>query len=171
MSVDSGRNIILCGFMGSGKTTLGKLLARRLGMEFVDMDDVIVRNEGMCVPEIFAQRGEAGFRDAEHKAAVQLAASRGLVLATGGGALTFARNAEALRRSGTVVFLNPGFEVCYTRIRKTDRPLVQGNTKSQLRQLYRVRTEQYRRAAHLEVRVRGNKSSCVEEVVVALGRL
>lgn len=83
----SYRRIVLTGFMGSGKSTVGPLLAARLGWQFIDADDVIVSRAGMPISEIFARHGEPHFRDLERETIAQLAAKEGLVLALGGGAI------------------------------------------------------------------------------------
>lgn len=163
-------NIILCGFMGSGKTTLGRLLARRLGMEFVDLDDVIAEAAGMSIPEIFKTLGEEGFRDAEHQAALHIADRRGVVLGAGGGTMVYARNVTPLRESGTVVYLDPGFAACYRRIKNSDRPVVRRSTPEELEEIYRRRHEKYKAAAHLEAAVQGSAEACVDELVELLER-
>ncbi|MGB7546541.1 MAG: shikimate kinase, partial [Terracidiphilus sp.] len=81
------RRIVLTGFMGSGKSTVGPLVARRLGWRFVDVDDVIEAEAGIPIAEIFARHGEAAFRDREHSTIARLAATDALVLALGGGAI------------------------------------------------------------------------------------
>ena len=99
------RNLILCGFMGCGKTTVGRRLARLTGRRFVDMDAVIEEEAGMRVKEIFDRYGEADFRRREREACAALAAAEGLVIAAGGGALTFPENAAALAATGVIVLL------------------------------------------------------------------
>ena len=81
-------NIILCGFMGCGKSTVGKNIARKSGRRFIDMDAYIEEEAGMTVSEIFAREGEEGFRDREHQACLELAQKSNAVIAAGGGALT-----------------------------------------------------------------------------------
>ena len=81
------KNIILCGFMGGGKTTVGRRLAQKAHMEFIDMDDYIEQREGRTITDIFAQDGEETFRRMETDAARELAGRRGLVIAAGGGTL------------------------------------------------------------------------------------
>lgn len=93
--MEQGRNIILCGFMGCGKTTVGKRVAARTGRRFVDMDEFITQQAGMSVSEIFARLGEADFPAAGTGGLRELAGERDCVIATGGGALTFPENVEA----------------------------------------------------------------------------
>src|SRR5437588_6883468 len=98
------RRIVLTGFMGSGKSTVGPLLARRLGWDFVDADDVIEAEAGMPIAEIFARHGEAAFRAREHAAIARLAAQDSLVLALGGGAIETTAIRETLLNSpGTLL--------------------------------------------------------------------
>ena len=98
-------NIILTGFMATGKTTVGKLLADRLGYEFVDTDELIVRRSGLSVADIFNTQGEAAFRKMEAAIAKELGEMQGLVVATGGGLMMDAGNAAALSQSGRVFCL------------------------------------------------------------------
>ena len=87
-------NIILCGFMGSGKSTVGLLLAKKLGMSFIDLDTYIEKKEGMTVSKIFEKYGEPYFRKVEKESAKELAEKNGLVIAAGGGTLVDKENAE-----------------------------------------------------------------------------
>ena len=98
-------NIVLCGFMGCGKSTVGKNIARKSGRKFLDMDSYIEEKAGMTVSEIFEKYGEEKFRDMEHDACVELAGLEGLVIASGGGAFTFKRNVEAFKGKDKIVFL------------------------------------------------------------------
>lgn len=98
-------NIVLCGFMGCGKSTVGKNIARKSGRKFLDMDSYIEEKAGMTVSEIFEKYGEEKFRDMEHDACVELAGLEGLVIASGGGAFTFKRNVEASRARTKLFFL------------------------------------------------------------------
>ncbi len=137
-------SVYLCGFMGCGKSHIGRMLSVQLDRELVDLDKVIVEREGMSIPDIFARFGEPHFRALEAKYIREL--SGGYIVATGGGALINDNTAEFARRSGLSVYINTSFELCYERI-KTDRnrPLVVNNTPEQLYELYRVRSEIYRR--------------------------
>ena len=137
-------SIYLCGFMGCGKSHIGRMLARIMHKELVDLDAVIVEREGMSIPEIFAQYGEPHFRELEAKYIREL--SDGYIVATGGGALINDATAEFARRSGLSVYINTSFENCYARIKNdTNRPLVVKNTKEQLEELYSKRAEIYKR--------------------------
>ena len=147
-------NIILCGFMGCGKSTVGKTIARKTGRPFVDMDKYIEQQAGMTVAEIFEQRGESGFRDLEHAACRALAEQHGLIIAAGGGALTFARNADVFRGKDTVVLLDVPLAVIKRRLHNdTRRPLLQRPDKDKvMAELYRKRTPQYRAAADVVIK-------------------
>lgn len=155
--------------MGCGKTTTGRLLAQRLGWPFADLDNWIAEKEGLTIPEIFERYGEAGFRDREH-AAIRLAAKKkGLVLATGGGALTFDRNVCALNNTCRIVLLDPGFDICYGRISGDEnRPLVMSNTRDSLHTLYQARTPLYRQAAHLSIESSDSPDEIISRILDGL---
>lgn len=145
------KNIIICGFIGSGKSTLGPVLARRLSAEFIDSDDFIESREGLTIPELFRRYSEQGFRDREHKALLELSHRSGIVLSTGAGALTYSRNVLPLKRTGVLLFINADFEECYRRIKDSDRPLVRSNTREQLEKMYEVRNSHYRTISDYEI--------------------
>lgn len=135
--------IYLCGFMGCGKSTSGKLLAAKTGLRFTDLDDYIQEKEGMSIPEIFSQKGEPYFRAAEAEAVKELSAENS-VIACGGGTILNENSAKIARENGTVIFLDIPFEVCYDRIKDdTNRPLVANNTKEQLREIFDKRHDIY----------------------------
>ncbi|MBQ1658763.1 MAG: shikimate kinase [Clostridia bacterium] len=147
------KSIVLCGFMGCGKSTIGSLLARKMGMAFVDMDSYIEKKEGKSVSEIFAQSGEEHFRMLEREAAKELAGKKGLVIATGGGTLTFRENVDTLRKSGSIVLLDLPVEAVEERLKyDTTRPLLARPDKSEvIRELYNKRLPLYREAADISV--------------------
>jgi len=122
-------NIILTGFMGTGKTTVGKLIAAQLGYNFLDTDDIIVTRAGMPVTEIFRIEGEAGFRDREASLARELSAREGLVISTGGRLLLDAANADALGSSGAIFCLTADLNEILARVAADagpERPLLAG---------------------------------------------
>ncbi|MBL8238317.1 MAG: shikimate kinase [Bryobacterales bacterium] len=137
------KTIYLVGFMGSGKSTIGRCLAERLGLPFADLDDDIEAAAGRPIADIFANDGEAAFRDAEHAALVARVQSLApAVVALGGGAYTFARNREVLRGAGTSVWLDCPFERALARVAGFDhRPLAKD--PAQFRQLFERRTADY----------------------------
>ncbi len=121
--------IVLAGFMGTGKTRTGRALAELLGVSFLDTDEVIVRESGRSIPEIFARDGEAAFRRLEHDLCRKLARRRDLVVATGGGTLVDQRNHALLSEAGTVVLLEASPETILARVGDAaDRPLLQEET-------------------------------------------
>ncbi len=139
--------IYLTGFMGSGKTTVGRLLAAKLGAPFVDLDMEIERRAGMTVREIFERLGEPAFRQMEAEALRGTSTLSDVVVATGGGTMTFEGNARLIGSSGLSVWLNPPFATIAARIGgvgKTDRPLFKDEVQALA--LYRERLPAYRRA-------------------------
>ncbi len=134
--VTNDRNIVITGFMGTGKTTVGRLLAERLGRPFIDTDAEIVQRMGLSIPEIFAREGETGFRHIEQRICRFLAAQRGLVIATGGGMLVDAGNRSVMLASGTVVCLVASPEAIETRLKNEadERPLLRGDWRALLEQ-------------------------------------
>lgn len=139
--------------MGSGKTTIGRVLSRYSGYEFVDMDNYIEETHGMKIPEIFAQYGEPEFRRLETLACRTLGAGDRRVIATGGGALLKQENADALRANGTIFFLDPPFEAILSRLRASHvpRPVIKGKTDAEIYEIYRSRIDKY--AALCDVRM------------------
>lgn len=124
-SLISNQNIVLTGFMGVGKSTVGRILSERLNRRFVDMDAVLVERFGKPIPAIFADEGEETFRIAEARLCQELAQEQNLVISTGGGALINSASREALERTGTVVCLHAAEEVILERLAAaTDRPLL-----------------------------------------------
>lgn len=164
-------NIVLCGFMGCGKSTVGKRLARRLEVPFMDMDQYIEQQAGRKISEIFASEGEAAFREMEYQCAQELSRSGGSVIATGGGALTFARNREALKHNGTIVLLNPPLYIIKRRLSgDTTRPLLnRPDREKAMEELYHKRLPLYREAADITVAAKGTPGAVCKEILQALG--
>ena len=123
------KNLILVGFMGSGKTTAGTLAAQRLGMTFVDMDDIIEQRHGQTVSEIFEKKGEAFFRRHERELVRELAARQDHVIATGGGVVLDPNNLRDFGRTGVVICCWVDAGVAYERTKHaTHRPLLGSDT-------------------------------------------
>jgi shikimate kinase len=148
-------NVILVGFMGAGKSTIGRLLARRLNRCFVETDDMIVARTGRSIPDIFREGGEVHFRALETEAVELLRLKQGDVIATGGGLPCREGRMQALRGLGTVVWLTAEFAELYERARRSgERPLLQQRSRQELEALARDR-ERYYRQAHLTVDTHG----------------
>ena len=151
------KNIILIGFMGTGKTTVGLRLAETLGWTFTDTDKPI--------PEIFAEEGEEHFRQLETKVLESLGSRERLVVSTGGGAVLRAANREAMLRSGLVVALKADAETIISRVRgDTNRPLLAGDPEGKVRQLLQERAGAYD-FAHVTI---DTSHLAVEDIVRAI---
>ena len=149
-------NIVLTGMPASGKSTVGKCLAKRMGREFFDLDEEIVREAGRTIPEIFADEGEGAFRDLESRVLRErLAQKNGIVLATGGGAILRDENVDQLRRNGRLYFLDRPLELL---LPTADRPLAKD--ADMIRRRYGERYDRY--CATADCRINGAGS--VEEV-------
>ncbi len=139
-------NIVLCGFMGSGKTVVGKELAKILGVKFVDTDELIEKEQGVAIKAIFATHGEDYFRELEYEMCRKVAQMKNVVVSTGGGAMTFERNVNAIKNGSKVVFLDASFDVICERIgNSTTRPLF--NDRQKAKELYDERKSKYLAAA------------------------
>lgn len=152
--------------MGTGKSTVGKKIADRLGWPFVDTDLLIAEEAEMTIPTIFAERGESYFRALERAVLVRVCHETGNVIATGGGAMTNAENLRVLKENGTVICLTAQPEVILSRVQgNTDRPLLQGEDPlTKITTLLSARAEAYAKADFTF-----DTSSCtVDEVVETL---
>ena len=154
----------IVGDMGSGKTTVGRLLARRTGRDFVDLDHEISRRAGCTIPEIFAEGGEERFRDLERDALVSgLDRPDPAVISCGGGAVTRPENRAALLQTPTV-FLSEDVDALFARTRGSDRPL-RGVSREDFSRRYAERLTLYREVADVEVRADGRGAAAVAEAV------
>jgi shikimate kinase len=144
-------NLILVGMMGAGKTTVGRLLARRLKRDFYDSDEEIERRCGVRIPVIFDIEGEAGFRARESQVIAELCALDGVVLATGGGAVLAEENRRQLAAHGTVVYLHARPAHLWQRVRHDrNRPLLATpDPQKKIEELYDARDPLYREAADI----------------------
>lgn len=158
--------IFLTGFMGAGKTTIGRHLGARLGLPFFDLDVQIELRAGTSVREIFESGGEAEFRRLEHETLQELCERPRLVAATGGGTLTVEANRDLIARSGLSVWLHPPFATIVERIGgagKQDRPLFQNEVQAW--ELYRQRLPTYQGC---DLRVDVEASERAEEVAARI---
>lgn len=128
------KRIILIGYMGSGKTTVGKALAKDLGLQFYDLDWYIESRRRKTVPELFAERGEEGFREIERNMLHEVAEFEDIVLSCGGGTPCFFDNMDYLNSQGDVIWLKADAEVLYRHLLmgKTERPLLKGKSPEEL---------------------------------------
>jgi shikimate kinase len=147
------RNIFLIGMPGAGKSTLGKALAKRLGLTFIDADQEMVNRTGVSIATIFEIEGEASFRARETQLIAELVTADDIVLATGGGAILSSDSRKMLRENGVVVYLRANLDDLLTRTsRDNKRPLLQGNNqKDALRALLDNREPLYNETAHLAI--------------------
>lgn len=148
-------SIVLTGFMGTGKTTIGKRLCALTGAQFIDTDALIEEKEGMSIPEIFEKKGEGYFRDVESEVLKSLAGYKGAVISTGGGAVIRRENIDALKNGGGVVFcLKADIDRVFKNIGEntTSRPLLNGKTKEEAEALLNSRREAYKNC-HFEIDV------------------
>ncbi|MEY2497627.1 MAG: shikimate kinase [Verrucomicrobiota bacterium] len=148
-----GRAIVLIGFMGSGKTSTGRALARKTGWPRFDTDESVAARFGKDIAEIFAEFGEEKFRDAETEALRERTGATPSIIVTGGGIVLRPANVELLRQLGTIVHLEANEETLFQRVsRRTTRPLLQtGDPRGTLSKLLREREPIYRAAADFEV--------------------
>ena len=143
------RNIVLIGFMGTGKTVTGRVLAERTDMELVDMDSIIEERAGKPISEIFATDGEPAFRAMERSLARELSQRSGLIISTGGGIVLNPDNTADFQRSGLVVCLTASPEVIFQRLENnTTRPLLSGDKKEQISDILKTRKPLYDAIEH-----------------------
>lgn len=135
------QNIVLIGMPGCGKSTVGRIIAKKTGKQLVDMDAEIIKKAGKPIPQIFEESGESGFRDLESQVAAELGKQRGLVIATGGGAVLRSENVDALRQNGLVIHIKRPVELLSTKGRPLSKDL------KTLREMERARLPLYEAAA------------------------
>lgn len=163
-------NVALYGFMGVGKSTVGKALSEKLGYGFVDMDEMIERRAGVKIKDMFAAEGEKGFRALEKEVAKEVAKKDRHVIACGGGAVLDPENAEALRSNSVLILLTASIDEIVERTRDSDeRPLLNVDD-AQAEALLRERMPLYLEAADLVMDTTGaSPTQLAAEIVAALG--
>ena len=164
------QHIVLIGFMGCGKSTIGAELRRLLGYRLVDMDGEIEKRAGCRIVDLFAREGEAGFREREHNLLVELSETTEprTIISTGGGVVLLPDNRRLLPQLGYVVWLKADASLIYERTRRSrSRPILQcENPRERIRTLLEERTPLYRECAHLSIDVGGlNKSEIASGII------
>ncbi len=167
----TSQNIFLVGLMGSGKTTVGRALAKRLGMHFIDSDHEIVTRTGASIPVIFEIEGEESFRRREAEMIRDLTARQGIVLATGGGAVLDPKSREYLKTRGVVIYLRANVSsILHRTSNDKNRPLLQtDDPRKKIEELASQRDPFYRDVAHITVDTgRPNVHSMVQAIMAQL---
>jgi len=165
-------NIVFIGFMGSGKTSVGRLVAQRLGFQFVDTDAVVVERAGMQISEIFARHGEPWFRDHETSALGSLSILNRSVISTGGGIVLRPKNRELLQELGFVVWLTASEDIIFERVsRNKKRPLLQtADPRRTVHELLEQRHDLYQGTAQFKVDSTELTHEAAAESVIAEAR-
>ncbi len=165
-------NLILIGFRGTGKSTVGKVLAQRMGMEFIDTDELIERRMGLTIQEIVAQKGWSFFRDWERKIISEVAALDGKIIAAGGGAVLYEENVQALKKNGLIIWLKADLQVITARLTKdtkknAQRPSLTGKgTLHEIEEIFRVREPIYAQIAMMEIDTSNMPPEAVAEKIL-----
>ena len=157
------RSIVLTGMPRSGKSTLGKMLAEKLGRELVETDEEIVAEAGMPIAQIFSKYGEEHFRDIESRIIKKVSQRSGLVISTGGGAVLRKENVDSLRMNGIIVFLDRSLEKL---LPSRSRPLA--DTAEKIRRLYEERLPIYIKTADVRVKIEGTEEQSLERIMGVL---
>ncbi len=164
----SKRNIVLVGFMGTGKTTVGRLLSEQTGMPLVDMDERIKARAGKTINRIFAEDGEAAFRTLERQIARELSAQSGQVVSTGGGVVLDPDNISDYEKNGLVVCLLASAETILERVENDNsRPLLAGEKREKILQLLETRRPLYEAFEH-KIDTEGAPPESIASQIVAL---
>ena len=166
------KNIFLIGFMGSGKSTVASCLSKDYGMEIIEMDQIIVEREGMSIPDIFAQKGEPYFRDAETNLLIEIQSEENKVVSCGGGVVLREKNVEEMKKSGKIVLLNAKPETILERVTADDnRPLLHGNKNVEfISNMMEQRRLKYEGAADFVVQTDGKTADVIcKEIIEKIG--
>lgn len=168
----ASRNVVLVGFMGTGKSSVGRLVAARLGFQFIDTDARIIQETGQSIADLFRVRGEGFFRACEARVLDALQTTNSAVVATGGGIVVPPENRPRLAQLGFVVALTADPETILERVsRTTKRPLLQtADPRATITELLSVRTALYQATAHYIVNTTGRSHSEVADDVIASAR-
>ncbi len=158
------KNIVLCGFMGTGKTTIGKELAKKMKYNFIDTDELIEKEQTIAIKEIFKKYGELYFRDLEYNVCKKISKMNDQVVSTGGGTMTYERNIQTIKQGSIVFFLDSSFSVICDRIGKSDtRPLFQDKIKA--KKLYDERKKKYEKSADYIIEADGTVEEVTKKII------
>jgi len=164
-------NIVLIGMRGSGKTTVGKILASKLGRELIEMDELITRKAGFSIPDIVAKHGWGKFRDLEEELTGEVAGRDNIINASGGGVVTREKNVQKLKKNGILVWLQADIDTLVNRTGEdTDRPpLVEGRTRREdMEMTFKERKPLYQQAADLTINTENKTPEEVADLVINL---
>lgn len=161
-------HIFLIGFMGTGKSTIAKELSTRLGVKRLEMDQMIVEEQGMPISDIFEKYGEDHFRDIETRTLVDLKSKEPAIVSCGGGIVVRSENIDHMKASGKVVLLAAEPQTIYERVKdSTDRPILNGNMNVEyIRELMEKRREKYQAAADIVIATDGKSVQAICEEIL-----
>lgn len=143
--------IVLIGFMGAGKTTIGELLSRKMDLPFIDLDKTIVEKENLSIPEIFEKYGATYFRKLEHDV-LKTYINKNMIIATGGGIIENPNNMEILQKNNLNIWVDTNIDTVYNRIvGDTNRPNAQNKSFEEIKKLYNSRISRYNEIAYIKV--------------------
>ena len=168
MSKGINCNIFLIGFMGAGKSTIARTLQRELGFPLVEMDERIVQEQGMSINDIFAQYGEAHFREIESQLVVDLGKQEPSIVSCGGGVVVRPENTQNMKKSGRIVLLKASPETIFERVKNsTDRPILNGHMNVEyIAELMEKRCALYEEAADITIQTDGKtREQICEEII------
>ena len=168
MSEGIGRSIFLIGFMGAGKSTIARALQRELGFPLIEMDERIVKEQGMSINDIFAQYGEDHFRDIESQLIVDIGKEEPSIVSCGGGVVVRPQNTQNMQEIGRIVFLKATPETIYERVKNsTDRPILNGHMNVEyIAELMEKRRALYEAAADITIQTDGKtREQICEEII------
>lgn len=156
--------IVLLGFMGVGKSTVGEKLSSLLNLPYIDLDTAIIEKEGKSIPEIFEQYGEAYFRKVEHEILAQYL-PQDIVLSTGGGIVENEDNMRLLKENHFNIWLDASHEVIFKRIAfDKNRPNAHNKSQNEIKKLYNSRVSRYNEIAYIKVSNEDDITSCVQQI-------
>ncbi len=163
------QNIVLIGFMGTGKTTVANALKQRFGMEIIEMDQIIAEREGMTIPEIFEKHGEGYFRDAETDLLIELQERKNVIISCGGGTPLREKNVAEMKKNGRVVLLTATPETVWYRVKDShDRPLIEQNKNvGFIEEMMEQRRPKYEAAADIIIDTDQKSASEICEEIAA----